>query len=98
MLPLPLFLQLLFLTSFAFAQTWKASPFIPPAIPLAVKSPYLQTWIQQGTAEGSLNAGWEAFRDGSVNRLLELLQQVQVLTGTHLRLDYRMARDNQGGQ
>ena len=63
------FLQLLLVASFAFAQTWKASPFVPPAIPLAVKTPYLQTWMLQGTAEGSLNSGWEAFRDGTVNSL-----------------------------
>ena len=81
MLPHPLsLLQLLLLTVFALAQNWKATPFIPPAIPLAVKSPYLQTWMQQGKSEGSLNSGWETFRDGSVNHLLGPLQQIQLLT------------------
>jgi len=69
MLPhaLPL-LQLLFVASFALAQTqnWTADPFVPPAIPLAVKSPYVQTWLRQGAAEGSLNSGWASFRDKSV--------------------------------
>lgn len=73
--PLLLF-QLFCVTSLAVAQNWKADPFIPPAIPLAVKTPYLQTWMQEGTAEGSLNSGWESFRDGSVNHLLGLLQRI----------------------
>ena len=60
------FLQLLFVASIAFAQNWKADPFVPPAIPLAVRTPYIQTWLRQGTAEGSLNSGWESFRDKSV--------------------------------
>ncbi|KAF9653386.1 DUF1793-domain-containing protein [Thelephora ganbajun] len=67
MLPHPLaFLQLLLVASVAFAQTWKATPFVPPSLPLVVKTPYLSTWIPQGTAEGSLNSGWASFRDGSV--------------------------------
>jgi len=67
MLPCPLpLLHLLFVASIAFAQSWEADPFIPPAIPLAVKSPYLQTWSRQGAAEGSLDSGWASFRDKSV--------------------------------
>ena len=61
-------LQLLFLASFALAN-WTATPFVPPAVPLTVNSPYLQTWMTQGTAEGSLNSGWESFRDGTVSHL-----------------------------
>ena len=77
MLPHPLsFLQILFVASFVLAQNWTGSPFIPPAIPLAVKSPYLQTWSQQGTAVGSLNSAWESFRDGTVSHLLEFLWRI----------------------
>ncbi|KAF9782924.1 hypothetical protein BJ322DRAFT_182136 [Thelephora terrestris] len=67
-------LQLLFLASFALAANWTATPFVPPAIPLAVKSPYLQTWMLQGTAEGSLNSGWESFRDGTIIAWLGILR------------------------
>ena len=76
MLPHPLsLLRLLSVASIALAQTWEATPFIPPAIPLAVKSPYVQTWSQQGAAEGSLDSGWESFRDGTVCVQPEFLQQ-----------------------
>ena len=71
--PLPL-LQFLLVASTALAQNWTADPFIPPAIPLAVKSPYLQTWLRQGAAEGSLNSGWGSFRDKTVRVRPELLQ------------------------
>ena len=73
MSPHPLsLLQLLFVVPFTFAANWTAEPFIPPATPLAVKTPYLQTWMMQGTAEGSLNSGWVSFRDGMVNYLPHL--------------------------
>ncbi|KAF9791272.1 hypothetical protein BJ322DRAFT_439174 [Thelephora terrestris] len=66
MLPHPLsFLQLLFAASFAFAQNWTVTPFIPPATPLAVRGPYLQSWMNQGVTNGSLNSGWQSYRDGS---------------------------------
>ena len=63
-------LQFLSVVSFAFAANWTANPFVPPAVPLAVKSPFLQAWAMQGTAEGSLNSGWETFRDGAVSHIL----------------------------
>jgi hypothetical protein len=62
-------LQLLFVASFAFAQNWTAKPFIPPSAPLAVKMPYLQTWLPQGRAGSSLNSGWQSFRGDSVGDL-----------------------------
>ena len=49
---LPL-LQFLLVASTALAQNWTADPFIPPAIPFAVKSPYLQTWSRQGTPQST---------------------------------------------
>jgi len=77
MLPNPLsLLRFFFVVSVTFAQSWKSNPFVPPAIPLAVKSPYLQTWLQQGAVEGSLNSGWQFFHDKSVwirPKLLQLL-------------------------
>ena len=43
-------------------STW--FPASPPAIPLAVKSPYLSTWLQAGTDEGNggyLPGKWPQF-------------------------------------
>ncbi|KAJ7179016.1 DUF1793-domain-containing protein [Mycena filopes] len=37
--------------------TWKATPFNPSSIPLAVRSPYLSTWLPQG-AGNPLNGVW----------------------------------------
>ncbi|KAF9782928.1 hypothetical protein BJ322DRAFT_182840 [Thelephora terrestris] len=66
MIPHPLSLvQLLLAASFAVAQTWTANPFNPPAIPLAIKSPYLQTWSRQVTANSSLTSASPSFRDSS---------------------------------
>ena len=73
-------LPFLLAASFAFAQNWTASPFIPPAIPLAVKTPYIQTWKQQGTADGSLNVGWATFRDSTVGDNLNSFGGFQALT------------------
>ncbi|KAF9780645.1 hypothetical protein BJ322DRAFT_1023873 [Thelephora terrestris] len=59
------FLQLLFAASFAFAQNWTVTPLIPPVNPLAVRGPYPQSWMDQGVTNGSLNSGWQSYRDGS---------------------------------
>lgn len=37
---------------------WTASPFNPPALPLAVRSPYLNTWLQQGPNPAPASAFW----------------------------------------
>ena len=58
--------QLLFMASFALAQNWAANPFVPPSAPLAVKMPFLQTWLPQGGANGSLSSEWPSFRGDSV--------------------------------
>lgn len=45
-----------------FAQTgptqWTANPFNPPSYPLAVRSPYLNSWIPQGNGPAALNTVW----------------------------------------
>ena len=52
-----------------------SEPFNPPAIPLAVRTPYLQTWSRQGTVNGSLTSAWPTFSMGSsVSRLPGVLQ------------------------
>ena len=97
MLPHPLpFLQLLFLTSFAVAQRWTATPFIPPAVPLTVKTPYLQTWLSEGAGEGSLNSGWESFRDGTVSSTS--LDRPSISTSRPTVSDHCLAWNPQGGQ
>ena len=40
--------------------SWSVSPFNPPAIPLAVKHPYLSTWLPQGSGT-ALNGAWPQF-------------------------------------
>ncbi|KAL5536139.1 hypothetical protein ACEPAF_4244 [Sanghuangporus sanghuang] len=42
---------------------WNASPFNPPALPLAVRSPYLNTWLQQGNNPPSLSGTWPRLWD-----------------------------------
>ncbi|KAJ7498791.1 DUF1793-domain-containing protein [Mycena latifolia] len=37
--------------------TWEATPFNPSSIPLAVRNPYLSTWLPQGSGN-SLNGVW----------------------------------------
>lgn len=90
-------LQLLSVVAFALAANWTANPFVPPAVPLAVKSPFLQTWLMQGTAEGSLNSGWEAFRDGAVSHVLGPWW-VHILTDKPTYLDRCMVGDTQSGR
>ncbi|CAL3968598.1 unnamed protein product [Diplocarpon coronariae] len=41
------------------------SPARPPAIPLAVKSPYMSTWLEVGSNGGNLAGSWPRFWAGS---------------------------------
>lgn len=45
---------------------WTAYPFSPPALPLAVRNPYLSTWLPQGNNPAALGASWSRFWTGSV--------------------------------
>ncbi|KAJ7618784.1 hypothetical protein FB45DRAFT_932463 [Roridomyces roridus] len=45
------------------APSWTSTPFNPPSIPLAVRSPYLSTWLPQGGGS-ALNGGWPVFWAG----------------------------------
>ncbi|KAB5594674.1 hypothetical protein CTheo_1821 [Ceratobasidium theobromae] len=45
---------------------WQPTPFNPPAIPLAVRSPYLSCWLQGGNTGGRLNGQWPTFWTGSI--------------------------------
>ncbi|TFK45401.1 DUF1793-domain-containing protein [Heliocybe sulcata] len=47
------------------AVNWTAMPFNPPSVPLAVRSPYLNTWLAQGTG-AQLNDGWPTFWTGAI--------------------------------
>ncbi|KAI5122587.1 hypothetical protein M0805_004803 [Coniferiporia weirii] len=47
------------------AVSWTATPFNPAAVPLAVRSPYLSTWLPQGSGT-ALNDAWPAFWTGSI--------------------------------
>lgn len=56
---LPLYLLAVCLTGFVSAQGQSTfSPARPPALPLAVKSPYLNTWLNAGSDGG--NGGYLA--------------------------------------
>lgn len=48
------------------AVSWTATPFNPASIPLAVRTPYLSTWLPQG-AGTALNAAWPTFWNGNVS-------------------------------
>ncbi|KAF9464433.1 DUF1793-domain-containing protein [Collybia nuda] len=47
------------------AITWTATPFNPPSIPLAVRTPYLSAWLPQGSG-AALNDAWPTFWTGSI--------------------------------
>ncbi|KAJ7031515.1 DUF1793-domain-containing protein [Mycena alexandri] len=47
------------------APSWTSTPFNPPSIPLAVRSPYLNTWLPQGGGN-ALNDEWPTLWQGSV--------------------------------
>ncbi|KIP02118.1 hypothetical protein PHLGIDRAFT_112413 [Phlebiopsis gigantea 11061_1 CR5-6] len=49
----------------AAAVSWTATPFNPASVPLAVRSPYLSTWLNQGSGT-ALNADWPRFWTGSI--------------------------------
>ncbi len=67
------------------AVTWDAAPFNPPAVPLAVRTPYLSAWLAQGSGT-ALNAGWPTFWTGSVRvpTLLLFVVTSYVLLGSRM--------------
>jgi hypothetical protein len=66
--------QLVCHTLAASAATWTSTPFNPASIPLAVRSPYLSAWLNQGSGT-ALNADWPRFWTGSVCLFRELREQ-----------------------
>lgn len=55
------------------APSWSATPFNPPSIPLAVRSPYLNTWLPQGQGV-ALNDAWPSFWAGQITAWAGLLK------------------------
>ncbi|KAL0573007.1 hypothetical protein V5O48_008953 [Marasmius crinis-equi] len=55
--------SVLLLVTHVQALAWTASPFNPPSIPLAVRTPYLSAWLPQG-AGAALNDVWPTFWAG----------------------------------
>ena len=47
------------------AVTWSATPFNPPSVPLAIRSPYLSAWLPQGNGV-ALNDEWPQFWTGQI--------------------------------
>lgn len=48
------------------ATLLNASPFTPPSYPLAVRSPYLSTWLAQKDGGTALNDDWSRFYTGQI--------------------------------
>jgi hypothetical protein len=53
------------LASLSSALSWDATPFNPASVPLAVRSPYLSTWLPQGGG-AALNGAWPTHWAGQV--------------------------------
>ncbi|KAK1226441.1 hypothetical protein PQX77_010605 [Marasmius sp. AFHP31] len=49
-----------------YAISWSATPFNPPSVPLAVRTPYLSAWLNQQKDGTALNEGWPMFWTGRV--------------------------------
>lgn len=47
---------------------WSATPFNPPSLPLAVRNPYLNTWLAQGNNPVALTETWPEFWSSIVSR------------------------------
>ncbi|KAK1226439.1 hypothetical protein PQX77_010603 [Marasmius sp. AFHP31] len=47
------------------ALAWTATPFNPPSIPLAVRTPYVSAWLPQGAGK-ALNDVWPTFWTGQI--------------------------------
>ncbi|KAL1706445.1 hypothetical protein EV121DRAFT_278880 [Schizophyllum commune] len=61
---LPYWLGLLLLFARG-ANAWDAKPFNPASVPLAVRSPYVSTWLPQGKGT-ALNEAWATFYTGGI--------------------------------
>ncbi|TRM67680.1 hypothetical protein BD626DRAFT_104598 [Schizophyllum amplum] len=47
------------------SYAWSATPFNPASVPLAVRSPYVSTWLPQGSGK-ALNDAWATFYTGGI--------------------------------
>ncbi|EPT03715.1 hypothetical protein FOMPIDRAFT_1022289 [Fomitopsis schrenkii] len=46
------------------SPSWKVTPFTPPSVPLAVRSPYLSAWLPQSANTGTALTTWPQFWNG----------------------------------
>ncbi|KLO16074.1 DUF1793-domain-containing protein [Schizopora paradoxa] len=66
---------------------WTTSPFNPPAIPLAVKSPYLNSWLPQGKNASAANEAWATFwNEAGFDDLINTLYAGANVDGVSYRL------------
>ena len=72
-----------------FAASWTATPFNPASVPLAVRSPHLSAWLNQGSGT-ALNGDWPRFWTGSVRLHHRTLQSRTWLYSQSSHSDSRM--------
>ena len=89
--PPSLFIIVSILITSACAQSgptsWTATPFNPPAFPLAVKTPYVNTWAPQGNEPKAISNVWTRY--GSNLDIPTVWQVKPLIVRTSLLIYYR---------
>ena len=63
----------------AYAQPGPVQTFFPASIPLAIRSPYLNTWQLSTNSSPSLAASWSVFWGQDVRALFSVLRFIELM-------------------